>query len=132
LSDYRLAQILHPDRKYPASSQENFAALSRAWNVLSKPHTRAAYLQTGKGWADTHNWGSREEPDWAMRQEILARSRHQRAAHSEAGSGAWGGYDSGKWRPTQEAGFNMDFSAEPTYMSNPKFLSTLALIVSGH
>jgi curved DNA-binding protein CbpA len=120
---------LHPDQKHPAASQDDFATLNRAYSLLSKPHTRAAYLQTGHGWNTLHTGDPRADPDWELRREILARSRYRKAA-SDAGSGAWGGFEGTKWRPTQDTGFNMDFNAEPTYMSNPKFLSTLGLVVS--
>jgi DnaJ-class molecular chaperone len=125
----RRAKLLHPDGQHPESSTDRFATLKKAHTLLSKAHTRAAYLQSGHGWARDDHADPRSDPDWKMRQEVMFRSRVRRG-FAEGGSGAWGGFDGSQWKPNNDTGFDMEFSAEPTYMSNPKFLGTLGLVVS--
>ncbi len=50
---------------------------------------------------------------------------------SDAGRGAWGGYTGGDhWRSYGDAGFHGDVRTEPTYMSHPRFLGVLSVLVS--
>lgn len=143
-SDYKLALLLHPDSSHPSSSPDHFATLNKAYNLLSKQSSRSAFLKTGYGWdVSTSSGGTQTWSDSLMRAEIARRRNGGAAAwsgasrryrDSDAGRGAWGGFDGSQgWRPYEDPskGFSPPTSgpAEERYMSNPRFLAVVGVAV---
>ncbi|WVQ97965.1 hypothetical protein IAU59_005085 [Kwoniella sp. CBS 9459] len=146
---YKLALLLHPDSSHPSSSHDHFATLNRAYKLLSTPSSRTSYQKTGYGW--THpsapsSDGPRPPSEYGMHAEILRRAQggtaswdKRRYRDSDAGRGAWGGFDGSQgWRPyTDHNGAfnpNMGFdttatgTGEERYMSNPRFLAVVGIV----
>ncbi|UOH81097.1 hypothetical protein LQV05_003759 [Cryptococcus neoformans] len=139
---YKLALLLHPDSSHPSSSPDHFATLNKAYNLLSKQSSRSAFLKTGYGWdVSTSSGGNQTWSDSLMRAEIARRRNGGAAAwngasrryrDSDAGRGAWGGFDGSQgWRPYEDPskGFSPPTSgpAEERYMSNPRFLAVVGV-----
>jgi DnaJ-class molecular chaperone len=146
-ADYKLALLLHPDSSHPSSSPEHFAALHRAYTLLSNPSKRNSYIQTGYGWsANSANDspGSTHSYEDRMRAEVRFRARGGAAAwqrrpygygygESEGGRGAFGGFrgGDGKWEPYDTGEFDTkQGTGEERYMTNMQFLGLIAGIVS--
>ncbi|TYJ56319.1 hypothetical protein B9479_003011 [Cryptococcus floricola] len=141
---YKLALLLHPDSSHPSSSPDHFDTLNKAYNLLSKPSSRSAYSKTGYGWdlaSSSSSPGPSSVDQW-MRAEIHRRRTYGAAAwnpasrnyrNSDAGKGAWGGFDGSKgWKPYEsKTGFEPPRAdtgaAEERYMSNPRFLAVVGL-----
>ncbi|WVQ84125.1 hypothetical protein IAT38_006270 [Cryptococcus sp. DSM 104549] len=143
---YQLALILHPDSSHPSSSPDHFATLNKAYKLLSSSTSRSSFLRTGYGWDVSNHSMVKDSSDAAMYAEILRRKRGGAAAwdnnsrgyrNSDAGRGAWGGFDGSKgWRPYEDinAGFrtpNTDNNVkEERYMSNNNFLIVLCIVTA--
>ncbi|OCF37415.1 hypothetical protein I316_00536 [Kwoniella heveanensis BCC8398] len=146
---YKLALLLHPDSSHPSSSHDHFATLNRAYKLLSTPSSRNSYLKTGYGWTNpssSSSDGPRPPSEYGMHAEILRRARggtasweKRRYRDSDAGRGAWGGFDGSQgWKPyTDHNGAfnpNMGFdttatgTGEERYMSNPRFLAVVGIV----
>lgn len=139
---YKLALLLHPDSSHPSSSPDHFAMLNKAYNLLSKQSSRSAFLKTGYGWdVSSTSGGTQSWSDSLMRAEIARRRSGGTAAwdsatrgyrDSDAGRGAWGGFDGSQgWRPYEDPskGFSppTSGSGEERYMSNPRFLAVVGV-----
>lgn len=82
--------MLHPDSAHPKASPEHFAALSRAYSLLSDGEARSRYLKTGNGWSGTDQQTSAaSDLDTYMRAEATRRFRARSFRESEAGRGTW-------------------------------------------
>ncbi|WWD22112.1 hypothetical protein CI109_106601 [Kwoniella shandongensis] len=136
---YKLALLLHPDSSHPSSSHDHFAVLNRAYRLLGKPSSRNAYVKTGYGWDLSAVASPRHDP--GMYAEVLRRRQGGAAAwdgstrrfrDSDAGKGAWGGFDGSQgWRPYEDVhmGFQPTGPAEERYMSNPRFLAVVGVAI---
>ncbi|WVN87707.1 uncharacterized protein L203_102895 [Cryptococcus depauperatus CBS 7841] len=134
---YKLALLLHPDSSHPSSSPDHFAALNKAYNLLSKPSSRSIYLKTGYGW----DLNSLSSVDAQMRAEIARRRNGGSAAWNnanrqyrdhEAGKGAWGNFDGSQgWKSFESSNNGFEpptaSSREERYMSNQRFLAVIGL-----
>ncbi len=130
--DYKLAMLYHPDANHPSSSTDHFAALSKAYNLLSTEASRSLYLRTGIGWsglapesASAASWQDDE-----MRRQARARGRAQyaRSYRAESGSGRGGdGYDRMRWGYDAEDIPDMG-KGEGRYMCHHRFFASLTLL----
>ncbi|KAK8846828.1 hypothetical protein IAR55_005916 [Kwoniella newhampshirensis] len=135
---YKLALLLHPDSSHPSSSHDHFAVLNRAYKLLAQPSSRSAYMKTGYGW-DLSSMAARTPQDPRMHAEVMRRRQGGAAAwdgstrrfrDSDAGKGAWGGFDGSQgWRPYEDVhmGFQPTGPGEERYMSNPRFLAVVGV-----
>lgn len=125
--------ILHPDSSHPSSSPEHFATLHRAYSLLSQPQSRSSYNQTGFGWSPTGQAVRDTWSDAQMRSEVHARRRGG-AASWEAGSRGYRSTETGwqqeQWQYGDEFATPPKGNGEVVYMSNMKFMSLFAGVVS--
>lgn len=118
--DYQIAMMLHPDSAHPQASADHFAALSRAYTLLSDGEARARYLSTGTGWSGTHeNTSGASDLDTLMRAEATRRYR-ARFRESDGGRGAW------KFDGKQDSEHDQGSITAPSY----KLVAGLSLVVS--
>jgi hypothetical protein len=148
-ADYRLAMIYHPDASHPSSSTDNFMALRNAYNLLKNEGTRTTYNRTGVGWSSnpSHSSSGESPSQWQddmMREQIRRRANSYGNAYGRGRAHGYGrgegAYSQARWGQhahDSDYGFAGYAHAGPdrgsqtgNYMSNVRFVGSLAIVVS--